>query len=861
MTTLLLVIGVLTAVAVKSTGGAEAATTTTYSATETIPVPPTSSYGGSGGGDGWAVALSSTDVYNVFHHSDILQVACHLQSDGSACWNPETITDGSGNNFATSGQPGLYLNQATGHLYVYATRTSDSTGGVVCIDTTIASTNSDPFCGFTALTAVGDAPPYNGISAISDPVVVSGKFFAFNYVNGSDVIGTQNSLLCFDLTSLTACASQPFSAAIGSGTVTDQAYPPPAVATIAQQVVVPITVGGTDELACFDGTALKSCSGAWPVAITGGYDSDYGAPFPLLSSSGIVTGLCLPSPGDPCYTLAGAPTATPVGMTSAIAPTIGWNGPAFVLGARVYVPDGNADAVDCYDYDLGASCANFPKTLSNLDLLYTVNPDPQRPTCIWVNSDNGTDQIQNFDAYTGGACGQGPIRVLASSLVAPGALCVPASYSSLQVLAPAPSAYTNGTVGFEDGDGNPITSLPAQALDVNGSVALTSFNLSTEVGLPQFLITLNGVSGAPASVEVKLSWTGASDPSCTPVGQTAGQRFVVIGDSVAYGHGLNNPYVNPSIGTGSSTSQGPSTKAWPSLVSTTLGDSMSVRPTNCTLAGDQLSISGAQLSKRNASNAAATPSSAYNYQCSGTTRSEEGTELPVANLSAAPASIVAIQGGADDIDFGDCLLTLLSHGLAGGPSCVTGGQPASFINQKLTNVRNSLTTMIETVSPHTNRVLVLNYYDPLPQPTDFNAASYHHGSSVDPICFGLEGQKKGASSVGSIVSSALNSTISQAVTNAKRAGIKNVTLVDISKLEVNHEMCTGSPAIFSGEFLKDTEFAEDLDTLAVCGLIHRDCGTAAYDKTELQRYTWRAAHPNQFGQQDIAKAVLAALGK
>src|SRR5437879_2958996 len=29
----------------------------TYSATETIPVPPASTYAGSGGGDGWGVAL------------------------------------------------------------------------------------------------------------------------------------------------------------------------------------------------------------------------------------------------------------------------------------------------------------------------------------------------------------------------------------------------------------------------------------------------------------------------------------------------------------------------------------------------------------------------------------------------------------------------------------------------------------------------------------------------------------------------------------------------------------------------------------------------------------------------------------
>ena len=40
-------------------------------------------------------------------------------------------------------------------------------------------------------------------------------------------------------------------------------------------------------------------------------------------------------------------------------------------------------------------------------------------------------------------------------------------------------------------------------------------------------------------------------------------------------------------------SQGPSTAAYPSLVAHALGLTMTVRPTNCHLTGDQLAISGA----------------------------------------------------------------------------------------------------------------------------------------------------------------------------------------------------------------------------------------------------------------------------
>ena len=132
---------------------AAASADVTYSHIQTIPVPPASSYAGSGGGDGWAVAMTPIAVYNVFHHSSQLQVACHLQSDASACWSPKTIRDAAAHDFAISGQPGLWLDQASAHLYVYATRSFDTTAGVVCIDTTQPAGNLNPFCGFTALTA------------------------------------------------------------------------------------------------------------------------------------------------------------------------------------------------------------------------------------------------------------------------------------------------------------------------------------------------------------------------------------------------------------------------------------------------------------------------------------------------------------------------------------------------------------------------------------------------------------------------------------------------------------------------------------------------------------------------------------
>src|SRR5438046_272374 len=55
---------------------AASAVAATYSQTQTMPVPPASSFAASTGGDGWAVALSQDKVFNVFHHTTPLTVAC-----------------------------------------------------------------------------------------------------------------------------------------------------------------------------------------------------------------------------------------------------------------------------------------------------------------------------------------------------------------------------------------------------------------------------------------------------------------------------------------------------------------------------------------------------------------------------------------------------------------------------------------------------------------------------------------------------------------------------------------------------------------------------------------------------------------
>lgn len=506
--------GLLTSVA----GAAPA----TYTHTQTIPVPPASNYAGVGGGDGWGISLTSSSVYNVFHHSSQITVACHRQSDASQCWPAKTVTDAGGNQFSSGAQSGTYLDQATGKLFIVGRHNADKTTGIVCFDTAAAEGPGSPFCGYTPLTPAGDSPQ----PSMSNPIAIGQRLYTLNPQNETGDPGAKNRLLCFDLATSAPCGGQPYSVGI-TGAVSTGSFPAPAIARLSSKLYFPLRVDGTTALHCFDTATNAPCGGAWPQPVPSIGAENVGAAFPVLSAAGSPTGLCLPEgPGSPCFTTDGAPLAVPASLDAALPRTSGWNGPAVTIGPRVYYASneeqtGTGDRITCWDFLAGAACANFPKAPTGASYVYTVNPDPQRPDCIWVNADNGQAQIQNFDAYSGGACGTGAIRVISSSFIAPLAQCAPTDYVALRLVDPARSAYADGTVTIADASGTPLPGGQTLALDGNGSVSLGALKVDPAIGLPQFIIALTGAPAQQAAVTVELSWRADYDAACQTAGTAA----------------------------------------------------------------------------------------------------------------------------------------------------------------------------------------------------------------------------------------------------------------------------------------------------------------------------------------------------
>ena len=302
-------------------------------------------------------------------------------------------------------------------------------------------------------------------------------------------------------------------------------------------------------------------------------------------------------------------------------------------------------------------------------------------------------------------------------------------------------------------------------------------------------------------------------------------RYVALGDSVPFGFGLAN--ADKKSEGGLSPNMGPSSLAYPSLLANDLGLSLSLRSTGCTLANDNLAVSGA-------------PSVINLWSGKDTDCHYKGVPVPphkavfpdelnAANLVQDPPALVTIQVGANDIDFSGCLTHLLGvrrNPFTDSTNCVLQAKGGKFtlprrVQEELSSLQSKLSSIIKIVhedSPSA-QILVLGYYEPVPAQTE--TLEQFIGAST--VCKLLET----AQAAGTLVSERAEADYLQGQLNTIIASVVSSypysTFVNIASLFSGHEMCVVNSSNVSQSWLFDG--------------------------------VWDAAHPNILGQEAIAKAV------
>jgi len=290
-----------------------------------------------------------------------------------------------------------------------------------------------------------------------------------------------------------------------------------------------------------------------------------------------------------------------------------------------------------------------------------------------------------------------------------------------------------------------------------------------------------------------------------------------------------------------------------------------VRSTNCHLTGDQLAISGAV--------ADADDNTSRDGQCPVPPQQARNLtdELAATDLVQHPARLVLLQDGADDIDFSACLeyelARVLGLGLGLGDSCVANGSVTPKIATDLANVRTSLAQAIETLAPHAATVAVLDYYQPIPEPSQVAKGTATSGDHTNLVCSGLKPNAGSTFTAAQIVLTALNHAVAGAVADARAHHVRNVSLVDLSGAFDGHGICTAQPWVFSGEPVPDVTLAADAERILAAkacsgtDVLHRStscaglAASALAAENSLEDYVWRTAHPTAAGQRAIAAVV------
>lgn len=303
----------------------------------------------------------------------------------------------------------------------------------------------------------------------------------------------------------------------------------------------------------------------------------------------------------------------------------------------------------------------------------------------------------------------------------------------------------------------------------------------------------------------------ASTRAATP--QLSG-RYIALGDGVPYGHGLANPTRQKIDGLPAN--QPPSHNAYPSRLAAALHLTLSVRSKGCTLGGGQLAVSGAP--------AVAEDVNSPDSDCGSTKRHKVVDPDELAKVAKTATALVTVQVGADDLAFGGCLLHELGVSsqysvLGQAPrKCTQGTGLTDTEARRITRMRVGLNSILNTIGNKLPKatVVVINYYQPLPAPSQFTTLdkSYVCRRLADPD------RLKTAYQHSVIVGDSLNRNIKQALATHEKVHLVNLAL---GSGFTGHAMCTKNSYLFAGG-PKD--------------------------------HFWRMGLPNLAGQAAIAAAVL-----
>lgn len=473
---------------------------------ETTASIPSMSFSASSGGDGWGITHYDDYIFNVFHHTNVVRLACHVKSTGSRCAGFSSgYVEFSG--YQAAMRSDVAMDQESGKLYVFTAQVSGTYAGrpgVLCLDVAAIATSAPTACGFTPLSTDTSVTNYG---YLSDAVTVGRRIF------GVETAGA-NFLLCFDAATGVQCPNSPVAVDGASGDSWGRGGGRPIV--IGDRILVRTS----SKIYCFIASDLtQECANSsnWPVTITSNTSDPQFAVH--ADTNGNLDGICSL---NQCFDLNGV-------SQSWVNPfTLGtggnqWAYTGVTTMGKFYWSVSNV--MKCFDFSTNAACSGFNSP--SWGQLYFVDADPQNPGCLWTNSDEGAIKI--VDATTGATnCSGNPVITLQPSEFAPRYACSTSSgiteWTQLRLVSLAGGGTASSVaLTVRNAAGATISSdWTSRAVTLGTPLDMTGLSPTLSGSRPTFSFSFAGVTGTISNAVIALDYKGKGPELCVDVTATSG---------------------------------------------------------------------------------------------------------------------------------------------------------------------------------------------------------------------------------------------------------------------------------------------------------------------------------------------------
>ena len=511
--------------------GAISGTSQNFSS-QTISSIPSGTVSASSGGDGWGVTIYDNYLFNIYHHTNsAINLACRVKSTGSACSG--FSSNATFDNYRASMRSDAWVNPVTGKLYAFTASSDLANGslnkaGFLCVNVAagILANSTPTSCGFFSGTDSATATSYQYLSEVAN---IGTRVFGLE--TGAD--GPR--LVCIDTSDDSRCSGSGMIlvGAANGGDSSDRRL---------QAIGTRLFIKTSSKVYCFVGATLAACSGSWPQNSA---DTAGGEVAVHTDASGIENGFCT---WNECFDFAGN-LKTGTGWTNPFSISGGKTGAQYAMRGvttlgRFYWstinPGETSKSLSCFDFSAGdtaTACSGFSAKHWNT-YLYDVRVDPQNPSCLWTNADNGI--IRNLDAITGTlGCSQNAVITLQASQFAPRYSCSSdvgiSTWTNIKITDLVGAADINSTgqikLTVRNALGEIVTDWKDKPITLGSELSMSALSVAMSGSRPTFSFSFSGFSTQPSSATISLNYLGKGPELCANavVTGTNGDEVAVTG--------------------------------------------------------------------------------------------------------------------------------------------------------------------------------------------------------------------------------------------------------------------------------------------------------------------------------------------